>query len=157
MLDALNCLARTSRPTASVAHLVQEDNSLRHFKFLRALTPTMTVDEFARRVASAFVLWPKALLEAELNQDVLASSVQRNLFDGNAEGWQVYVTHVQKTVAWFGTGLPEMSADALANTARNAAKDVAPIKEPVVATLSARPDASVEKKGWPWPEPRSTS
>lgn len=157
MLDALNCLARTSRPTASVAHLVQEDDSLRHFNFLYALAPTMTVDEFTRRVASAFFLWPRELLEAELNHDALASSVQHHLFDGNPDGWKAYVTHVQRTVEWFGTGLPGMKAHTLADTARDAAKDVTPVETSVVATLSARSDAPIEKKGWPWPEPRQTS
>lgn len=36
--------------------------------YLRALSPKMTVAEFSARVASAFFLWPKELLESELNQ-----------------------------------------------------------------------------------------
>lgn len=157
MLEALNCLAATSRPTASVAHLVREKDSLQHFEFLRALAPTMTVAEFTTRVASAFCQWPRELLEADLNQDALASSVQHNLFDGNPDGWKAYVTHVQATVAWFGTGLPGMKADASTESAHDAAKDATPVAASVAATPPAKLDAPVEKKGWPWPKPRSTS
>jgi len=35
---------------------------------LRMVDPEMTPYEFAKRVASAFFLWPKALLEEELNR-----------------------------------------------------------------------------------------
>ncbi|EUC20660.1 hypothetical protein PMI06_009922, partial [Burkholderia sp. BT03] len=38
---------------------------------------------FSARVASAFFLWPKELLESELNRNALASTVQHDLFDGN--------------------------------------------------------------------------
>ncbi|NPT58890.1 hypothetical protein [Paraburkholderia elongata] len=156
MLEALNRLSRTSRPTASVAHLLQEDDSLQRFEFLRALAPKMTVAEFTKRIASAFSPWPKELLEAELNRDALASSVQHNLFDGNLDGWKAYVTHVQRTVKWFGTGLPRMKADALAEPVHDAATDATPVEASVVNTLPAESDAPTEKKGWPWPEPRPT-
>jgi hypothetical protein len=59
---------------------------LQDFEFLRALAPKMTVAEFSARVASAFFLWPKELLETELNRNALASSVQHDLFDGNPDG-----------------------------------------------------------------------
>ncbi|MFM0209733.1 hypothetical protein PQQ96_20215 [Paraburkholderia sediminicola] len=157
MLEALNCLARKSTPIALVAHLMQEEESLQRFAFLRALAPKMTVTELTQRIAGAFSPWPKALLEAELNRDALASSVQRNLFDGNPDGWKAYATHVQRTVKGFGTGLPEMKAEALAKPAHNAAKDATPAAAPVAATLPAASDAPIEKKGWPWPEPKSTS
>lgn len=132
---------------------MQEEDSLQRFEFLRALAPKMTVTELTQCIAGAFFPWPRALLEAELNRDALASSVQHKLFDGNPDGWKAYVTHVQRTVKWFGIGLPGMNADALAEPARDAAKDAAP----VVATLPARSDEPIEKKGWPWPEPKSTS
>jgi hypothetical protein len=157
MLEALNCLARTSKPTAPVAHLMQEEDSLQRFGFLRALAPKMTVAEFTQRVASAFFLWPRELLEAELNRDALASSVQHNLFDGNPDGWKAYVSHVERTVAWFGAGLPGMKADPLAEPPHDAAKDATPVDVPAAAALPAKSDAAIEKKGWPWPEPRSTS
>jgi hypothetical protein len=150
MLEALSCLAKNGRPTTLVARVMQEEDSLQRFEFLRALAPKMTVTELTQRIAGAFFPWPKALLEAELNRDALASSVQHKLFEGNPDGWKAYVTHVQKTVKWFGTGLPGMKADALAEPAHDAAKDATP----AAATLSDKSDAPIEKKGWPWPEPR---
>ena len=157
MLEALNCLASKSRPTALVAQLMQEEDSLQRFEFLRALAPKMTVTELTQGIVGAFFPWPAALLEAELNRNGLASSVQHTLFDGNPDGWKAYVAHVQKTVKWFGTGLPTMKASALAEPANDAAKDATPVIASDVVTLPAGSDAPVEKKGWPWPEPRSTS
>lgn len=61
--------------------------------------------EFARRATSAFVEWPRELLEFELNRKRLASTVQRNLFDGNAEGWDAYVAGLRAEVPWIGLGL----------------------------------------------------
>ncbi|CAE6969109.1 hypothetical protein [Paraburkholderia domus] len=157
ILEASNCLAQASRPTAAVAHLMREDDSLLHFEFLRALAPTMTVAEFTKRVASAFFPWPRELLAAELNRDALAASVQHNLFDGDLDGWNAYVTYVQRTVAWFGTGRSTVKAGASAGPARDAAKDATPAEVSAVATLPAKSDAPIEKRGWPWPEPRSKS
>lgn len=80
ILEALNCLVRTNKVDATVAQLMREEDSLQEFEFLRALEPDMTVTEFGAGIASAFFLWPKALLEAELNHNVLASTVQHDLF-----------------------------------------------------------------------------
>src|ERR1700689_3057585 len=65
MLEALSCLARTGRPEALVRQLATEQDSLQGFQFLRALSPKMTVAAFGARVASAFFLWPKELLDME--------------------------------------------------------------------------------------------
>ncbi|SIT46965.1 conserved hypothetical protein [Paraburkholderia ribeironis] len=169
ILEAATYLAGTKSPATLVAQLAQEDDALRDLAFLRGLAPRMTVAEFSARVASAFCLWPKRLLEAQLNRTALASTVQRALFDGNPDGWNGYVSYLQNKVAWFGTGLPVMNADALAKPVRHVAEEAIPIEAPleapveasiqapVVATLSAKPNASFEKKGWPWPEPGSTT
>src|ERR1700746_2338841 len=69
MLEALSCLAKTGRAVAPAAPLAKEQESLQEFEFLRALAPNMTVAEFGARVASAFFLWPKELLETELNRN----------------------------------------------------------------------------------------
>lgn len=155
MLEALSCLAKTGRPDAPVAQLASLQESLQDFAFLRALTPKMTVADFGARVASAFFLWPKELLETDLNRKVLASTVQRDLFDRNADGWKAYVTHMQKKVKWFGTGLPEMKSGASEEPAAAAANDASPVE----ASVAAPPewDAPNEKTGWPWPQPGSTS
>jgi hypothetical protein len=52
----------------------------------------MTVVQFGARVASAFFLWPKELLETELNRNALVSTVQHDLFDGNPDGWKALPT-----------------------------------------------------------------
>jgi hypothetical protein len=157
ILEALNCLARTSRPDAPVAQLAKEQGSLQDFEFLRALAPKMTVAEFSARVASAFFMWPKELLETELNRNALASAVQHNLFDGNPDGWKAYVAHIQKKVKWFGTGLLRMKKDTSAEPAHDVAEKASPVGRSVLATPPAEWDAPDEKKGWPWPQPGSTS
>lgn len=160
VLNALNCLARTSEPGALVAHLMQNEDSLQDFDFLRALAPQMTVTEFTTRVAGAFFLWPRELLETELNRDALASTVQQSLFDGNPDGWKTYASHVQKKVKWFGTGIPDAKKDAPVEPLHDAAVEVSPAAvSPAEALVTAAPlveaDVRNEKRGWPWPGPKS--
>jgi hypothetical protein len=50
---------------------------LQGFEFLQALSSKMTVAEFGARVASGVFLWPKELLDMELNRNALASTVQQ--------------------------------------------------------------------------------
>jgi hypothetical protein len=145
MLEALSCLARTGAPDTPVVQLAKEQDLFRDFGFLRALAPKMTVAEFSARVASAFFPWPKELLDAELNHNALASTIQHDLFDGNPDGWKTYVAHMQKKVRWFGTGLHEMR------------KNVADEVTPVGVAPSAEQNAPGERKGWPWPEPKTTN
>jgi hypothetical protein len=154
VLDALNGLAKTRDEGASVARRFQEENSLQRFEFLRGLAPEMTVDEFTARVASAFSVWPRQLLEAELDRNGLASVVQHNLFDGNADGWNVYLSYVQKKVKWFGAGLSTMEKDVLAESSREAVNDLSGVEASVTAAPSDKLEVLPEKKGWPWPEPR---
>ncbi|MEM5389947.1 hypothetical protein VSR68_41505 [Paraburkholderia phymatum] len=157
MLEASSCLAKTSRPDAPVARLARSQESLQEFEFLRALDPRMTVAEFGARVASAFFLWPKELLEAELNRNALASTVQHDLFGGNPDGWKAYVAHMQKKVSWFGTGLPAMKSGASSELAHAAASDASPLEASVESEPPTEWDGPDEKKGWPWPQPGSTS
>ena len=157
MLEALSCLAKKGRPDTPVAQLAMHQESLLEFEFLRSLAPKMTVAEFGARVVSAFFLWPRELLETELNRNALASTVQHDLFDGNPDGWKAYVTRVQKKVSWFGTGLPEMKSGAADEPAYLAAEDASPIEASVETTPPTEWDAPDEKKGWPWPQPGSTS
>jgi hypothetical protein len=83
MLEAVSCLSQTGRPDTPVTQLAAQQESLETFVFLRMVAPRMTAAEFGARVASAFFLWPKELLEADLNRNALASTVQHDLFDGN--------------------------------------------------------------------------
>ncbi|MGF6937061.1 hypothetical protein OKW41_006223 [Paraburkholderia sp. UCT70] len=153
MLEVLGCLARTGRPEALVVQLAKEQNLSQDFRFLQALGPKMTVAEFSAGVASAFFLWPKKLLDTELNRNALASTVQHDLFDGNPDGWNSYVGHLRKKVKWFGTGLPQMITDALAEPLHDAAEEV----NRVGVASSPERDVPGERKGWPWPEPRRTT
>ncbi len=79
---------------------------MQEFGYLRALAPKMTVAEFSAHIASAFFLWPKELLVTKLNRNLLASTVQHNLFDGNPDGGKEYAVHIRKKVKWFGAGFP---------------------------------------------------
>jgi hypothetical protein len=157
ILEALTCLVRIKKADQSVAQLVRDEESLQDFEFLRALEPNMTVTEFCAGVGSAFFLWPKALLELELNRNALASTVQHDLFAGNPDGWDVYVTHVQKKVSWFGTGLPAMKAGKRVERAHDIEKPANPLETPAAATSTAKRHTLRERKGWPWPEPKPKS
>ena len=113
---------------------------------------------FSARVANAFFLWPKELLETELNRNALASTVQHDLFDGNPDGWNAYVAHMQEKVGWFGKGLPEMkkrNADEPLHVA--AEMDTSPAEASVKAAPLAEWDEPDDRRGWPWPQPGSTS
>ena len=157
ILEALNCLAQMGRPDAMVVQLAQGKNSLQDLEFLRALPSTMTVAEFTKRVTSAFGVWPRELLEAELNRDALASTVQFNLFDGNPRGWKAYVSHVQNKVKWFGTGLSNIKEGARAEPSHDATDAASPVEAPDTAVSPVEADVRNEKRGWPWPEPRPKS
>jgi hypothetical protein len=157
MLEALSCLARTGRPESLVWQLAAEQDLFHDFEFLRALARKMTVAEFSERVPSAFFLWPKELLDTELNRNALASTVQHELFDGNPDGWMAYTAHMQKKVMWFGAGLPKIKRDASTGPTLNAAEEARPAEASVKAAPPSEWDESNEKKGWPWPLPGSTS
>jgi hypothetical protein len=153
MLEALSCLARTGRPEALVRQLAREQDSLQGFEFLHMVSAKMTAAEFGARVANAFFLWPKELLDTALNRTALASTVQHDLFDGNPDGWKAYTAHMQKKVKWFGAGLPEIKEDASTKLTPDAAEEAGPVN----AALPSEWDTPDEKRGWPWPQPGSTS
>lgn len=157
ILAALNGLAGTNEPGASVAQLARKHASLQDFVFLGAVAPDMTVAEFSARAARSFFLWPRVLLEAELDRDALASTVQHGLFDGNPDGWNAYVGYVQKTVKWFGSGLSNNKKNALTEPSYDAANAADSVESPVMAVTAVDVETRNEKRGWPWPEPRSTS
>jgi hypothetical protein len=156
MLEAMRCVANTNRPDASVAQLANDEKSLQRFAFLRGLAPTMRATEFARRATSAYSPWPKELLEQQLNHDALASSVQHALFEENTDGWKAFLTHIQKKVTWFGTGLTEMKPDVTPKANQAMPEKAAPVEKSIEAATTEW-GASDEKRGWPWPQPGSTS
>ncbi|CAB3744420.1 hypothetical protein [Paraburkholderia rhynchosiae] len=153
MLQSLGCLARTGARDTPVLQLAKEHDLFRDFEFLQALAPQMTVADFSTRVANAFFRWPEELLDIELNRKALASTVQQELFDGNPDGWNSYVGYLRKRVKWFGDGLPGMTNDAGDEPLHDAAEEV---NRSGVASSRER-EVSGERKGWPWPEPRTTT
>jgi hypothetical protein len=53
-------------------------------------------------------VWPKALLDETLNRQLLAHTIQHDLFAGNAKGWEAYVSERRQEVPWFGEDLPKV-------------------------------------------------
>jgi hypothetical protein len=158
VLEAISCVAKAGKPAAPVTELANTEESLQEFIFLKALAPTLTAAEFGAQAASAFFLWPKELLEEKLNRLALASTVQHDLFEGNPDGWKAYVAQLQKKVKWFGTDLPKMKRDLMREAGRSASEETSPVESssaPVESTAEWGP--SDEKRGWPWPQPGSTS
>lgn len=153
MLEASICSSRTGAPNTPLAQLAKEHDLFREFEFLRALPPNMTVADFSARVASAFFLWPRELLEAELNRKALASTVQHDLFDGNPDGWNAYVAHMQNKVKWFGTGLAATRKSARDDSLHAPADGASPVGD----APSSERDARGDRKGWPWPEQKTTT
>ena len=158
VLEAISCVAASGQPAAPVAELANSEDALQEFVFLKALAPKVTAAQFAERAASAFFLWPKELLEEQLNRRALASTVQHDLFEGNPNGWKAYVTLLQKKVKWFGTDLPKMKRDLMPEAGHNASEEASPIESSSAPAGSvAEWGSSDEKRGWPWPQPGSTS
>jgi hypothetical protein len=157
MLEALNCLSRAGQPDMLVAQLAAQEESLQSFKVLRMVAPGMTVGAFGACVASAFFHWPKELLEAEPNRNALASTVQHDLFDGNPDGWKTYVADMQEKVKWFGTGSPEMKKRNADEQPLAAEMDTSLAEASVEEASLAEWDEPDDKRGWPWPQPGSTS
>jgi hypothetical protein len=122
VLEAISCVAKAGKPVAPVTEPAKTEGPLQEFIFLKTLAPTLTAAEFGARAASAYFLWPKELLEEQLNRLALASTVQHDLFEGNPEGWKAYVTQLRKKVKWFGTDLPKMKRDLMPEAEHNGAK-----------------------------------
>jgi hypothetical protein len=119
VLEASACVMKCAPRFNTVGEAVAQEESLMSFSILRMVDPEMTPYEFAKRAASAFFLWPKALLEEELNHPLLANLVQHDLFIGHQSGWDNYVSELRQQVSWFGEGLetvPEPDLEASATT-----------------------------------------
>ncbi|OTP77395.1 hypothetical protein [Caballeronia sordidicola] len=131
VLEALSCLSRSGAPHATLGEALVAEDSLVSFTWLGFIDSAMSPRTVSDRAASAFFLWPKSLLDENLNRPLLASTVQHDLFAGNPQGWSRYVAERRKDVAWFAEGLKAPPAEG----------------EP-------EPEAS-EASGltrWPWPE-----
>jgi hypothetical protein len=105
VLEALSCLSRSGQRYATLGDAIAREDSLSGFTWLGYLDAGMSPRQVTERATAAFFLWPKTLLDEELNRSLLASTVQHDLFTGNAKGWEDYVTERRKDVAWFAEGL----------------------------------------------------
>jgi hypothetical protein len=144
VLEATNYVAKANRPYTPVAQLATHEASLQAFPFLRYVTPCVRAKDFPERAASAYALWPKALLELELNRIRLASSVRQELFDDNPEGWESYTAYIREKVGWFGVDLLHTTATAATS----------------VNTLNSQESpthASPTRTGWPWTPTKSAT
>lgn len=105
MLESAACMTKGEKSNPTVGDALREDDSFQGFRILPLVDQTMYTAEYAKRVLSAFFLWPKLLLGPELNRLVLANLVRNDLFSDNDEGWCHYVDLMQCTVKWFGEGV----------------------------------------------------
>jgi hypothetical protein len=111
VLEALSCLSRSGQRYATLGDAIAREDSLATFTWLGYLDAAMTPQQVSERATAAFFLWPKTLLDEDLNRSLLASTVQHDLFAGNVNGWERYVTERRTDVAWFAEGLPAPSAE----------------------------------------------
>ncbi|RDK03490.1 hypothetical protein [Paraburkholderia lacunae] len=111
VLEAVNWLLKCDGEK-TVHELAAANASFARLALLTQVSRRMTSKEFVQRATSAFFAWPGELLEPELNRERLASTVQRNLFAGNTQGWRAYVAALSGEVPWFGVGLPSLKAGA---------------------------------------------
>jgi hypothetical protein len=105
VLEALSCLSRSGQRYATLGDAIAREDSLNSFTWLGYLDAAMTPHQVNERATAAFFLWPKTLLDEDLNRSLLASTVQHDLFAGNAKGWERYVKERRNEVAWFAEGL----------------------------------------------------
>jgi hypothetical protein len=110
VLEALFCLSRTGNRYPTLGDALTGEDSLAGFAVLGFLDAGMSPQQVTERATAAFFLWPKSLLDEELNRSLLASTVQHDLFAGNPKGWDAYVKERRKEVAWFAEGFQEPPA-----------------------------------------------
>jgi hypothetical protein len=150
MLQAVHCAASVGSPDATIRELATRQESLLDFEVVQMVAPTVTVAEFAVRVGSAFYPWPAALLETKLDHNAFLSTIENDLFAGNPDGWNAYVAHLRKRVAWFGKGLPKAGSGARKKSAV-AVPDYAGPAEPSAGVERHTGQAATQvKTTWPY-------
>lgn len=139
VLEAMRHVAGATGTYSPVAELASREAALQALPFLQHMSPRMRASDFLKRAASAYASWPRALLETELDRMELASTVQRELFGDDPEGWQSYVDYVRQKVSWFGL---ELAVD-------NTAEALTPANDPE-GESGIPSETSATKTGWPW-------
>lgn len=92
MLEAISCVMKCGHRYNTIGEAYAQEETLASFTFLRQIDAEMTPYDFAKRAASAFFLWPKELLDEDLNRKVLAHVVQHDLFANDQSGWNKYIS-----------------------------------------------------------------
>ncbi|MFM0669817.1 hypothetical protein [Paraburkholderia sediminicola] len=129
VLEVMNALLRRGKDHTTVRELAAESEFLAGQPLLMHISPRTTSREFVAQAVRAFSKWPQALLDADLDGERLATSVQRNLFADNPDGWLAYVAAMQAEVPWFGKcaysdrAQDETSTDAAADNLDSALAD----------------------------------
>jgi hypothetical protein len=106
VLEAIHGVLQTGTHYRTIQQAIDHDDALVAIPLLGCVAPDMTPHQFAQRAASAFLMWPKQLLEPTLNRKALASTVQHDLFADNQFGWDAYSGTLHAEVPWFGLDLP---------------------------------------------------
>lgn len=129
VLESLYCLSRIDKNIDTLSDALRIEDSLSDFSWFECVDATISPQSLLSRATGAFFLWPKLLLDESLNKELLASTVQHDLFAGNSEGWARYVTDRREAIPWFGEGIgdPSDSAD-------------------------AAPEQGATVTRWPWPD-----
>jgi hypothetical protein len=167
VLEAVSCVMAFGEDQQTVHQLVAEHELLEAFPLMTHVSVGMRARDFAQRAMSAYCSWPQELLKSELGRDLLAATVQRNLFLGNPTGWHAYLATLQREVPWFGRGIQlvetvEDSGQATADCQVGDAETV-PLDEPSstadieredVAAVAGRRESVEGAPGlypsWPW-------
>jgi hypothetical protein len=128
----------------TVHQLVAEHELLEAFPLITHVSVELRARDFAQRAMSAFCSWPQELLEAELDKELLATTVQRNLFPGNPTGWRAYLATIQREVPWFGRGI--QLVETVEGSGQNAV-DVQVGDAETVALDEPSSNADIEREG----------
>ena len=105
VLEAIACVMKNAHHYNTVGNAIAQEDALVDFAILGFVDLELSPTEFVKCASNAFFLWPKELLEEELNHKLLGHLVQHDLFAGNQVGWNNYMQTVQRDVPWFGSGL----------------------------------------------------
>jgi hypothetical protein len=102
VLEMISCILKCGDRYDTLAQAQAQEESLAGFPLLQFADPKQTPLEFAQRAAGAFFLWPKLLLDPEINRAALTQTVQHDLFASHPSGWDPYAQSLRLTVPWFG-------------------------------------------------------
>jgi hypothetical protein len=108
VLEAIFCLTKCADSRATIGEALAKDDALVSFNILNQVDTGMHPQDFIKRATGAFFVWPKALLDETLNRQLLAHTIQHDLFAGDAKGWEAYVSERRQEVPWFGENLPKV-------------------------------------------------